>query len=108
MRSSLGRERGGTAREHRRTKCAVGAKPGGVTAPSAGFAGAIPQLTFPGGGREECAVRRATTVGRGAEPPSELNREGHREPAARADLALHRQSAAVSDDDGPRDGEPEP
>jgi hypothetical protein len=24
-----------------------------------------------GGGTEECAVRRATTVGRGAKPPSE-------------------------------------
>jgi hypothetical protein len=35
---------------------------------SAGFAGAIEVL---GGGREECAVRRATTVGRGAKPPSE-------------------------------------
>ena len=33
---------------------------------SAGFAGAIL-----GGGMEECAVRRATTVGRGAKPPSE-------------------------------------
>jgi Cu+-exporting ATPase len=35
--------------------------------PSAGFAGAIL-----GGGREEHAARRATTVGRGAKPPSEL------------------------------------
>ena len=35
---------------------------------SAGFAGAIDVL---GGGREECAGRRATTVGRGAKPPSE-------------------------------------
>jgi len=34
---------------------------------SAGFAGAIL-----GGGTEECAVRRATTVGRGAKPPSEV------------------------------------
>jgi hypothetical protein len=34
--------------------------------PSAGYAGAIR-----GGGREERAVRRATTVGRGAKPPSE-------------------------------------
>jgi hypothetical protein len=33
---------------------------------SAGFAGAIL-----GGGTEECAVRRATTVGRGAKSPSE-------------------------------------
>src|SRR6266852_358732 len=33
--------------------------------PSAGFAGAIL-----GGGREECAARRATTAGRGAKPPS--------------------------------------
>jgi hypothetical protein len=33
---------------------------------SAGFAGAIR-----GGGTEECAGRRATTVGRGAKPPSE-------------------------------------
>jgi hypothetical protein len=35
---------------------------------SAGLARAIPLL---GGGTEEHAVRRATTVGRGAEPPSE-------------------------------------
>jgi len=35
---------------------------------SAGFAGAILRL---GGGTEERAVRRATTVGRGAKPPSE-------------------------------------
>src|SRR6266545_2452805 len=35
--------------------------------PSAGFAGAI----FLGEGREERAPRRATTVGRGAKPPSE-------------------------------------
>jgi hypothetical protein len=34
---------------------------------SAGFAGAIP-----GGGTEKRAVRRATTVGRGAQPPSEI------------------------------------
>ena len=34
--------------------------------PSAGFAGAIL-----GGGTEERATRRATTVGRGAKPPSE-------------------------------------
>jgi hypothetical protein len=34
---------------------------------SAGFAGA-----FLGGGTEECAVKRATTVGRGAKPPSEM------------------------------------
>ncbi len=33
---------------------------------SAGFAGAIL-----GGGTEERAAKRATTVGRGAEPPSE-------------------------------------
>ena len=33
---------------------------------SASFAGAIR-----GGGTEKCAVRRATTVGRGAKPPSE-------------------------------------
>ena len=33
---------------------------------SAGLAGAIL-----GGGTEECAVRRATTVGRGAQAPSE-------------------------------------
>jgi hypothetical protein len=33
---------------------------------SAGFAGVIL-----GGGTEECAARRATTVGRGATPPSE-------------------------------------
>ncbi len=33
---------------------------------SAGLAGAIR-----GGGTEECTVRRATTVGRGAQPPSE-------------------------------------
>jgi len=33
-----------------------------------GFAGAIL-----GGGTEECAVGRATTVGRGAKPPSEEN-----------------------------------
>jgi hypothetical protein len=37
---------------------------------SAGFAGAIL-----GGGTEECAVRRATTVGRGAKPPSEDHKE---------------------------------
>ena len=35
---------------------------------SAGFAGAA---SSSGGGREERAVRRVTTVGRGAEPPSE-------------------------------------
>ena len=35
---------------------------------SAGFA----RATGSGGGREERAVGRATTVGRGAEPPSEL------------------------------------
>ena len=34
---------------------------------SAGFAGAIL-----GGGTEDRAARRATTVGRGAEPPSEV------------------------------------
>jgi hypothetical protein len=33
---------------------------------SGGFAGAIL-----GGGTEECATRRATTVARGAKPPSE-------------------------------------
>jgi hypothetical protein len=33
---------------------------------SAGFAGAIL-----GGGTEECAARRSTTVGRGAKAPSE-------------------------------------
>jgi hypothetical protein len=33
---------------------------------SASFAGAIL-----GGGTEECAIRRATTVGRGAKSPSE-------------------------------------
>ena len=38
--------------------------------PSAGFAGAIQ-----GGGTEERAVRRATTVGRGAKPPSEKDKE---------------------------------
>ena len=37
---------------------------------SAGFAGAIP-----GGGTEERAARRATTVGRGAKPPSENDKE---------------------------------
>ena len=36
---------------------------------SAGFARAILNL---GGGTEEHAVRRATTVGRGAQPPSEI------------------------------------
>jgi hypothetical protein len=36
---------------------------------SAGFAGAILLL---GGGTEERTVRRATTVGRGAKPPSEV------------------------------------
>jgi hypothetical protein len=36
---------------------------------SAGFARASQQL---GGGTEEHAARRATTVGRGAKPPSEL------------------------------------
>jgi hypothetical protein len=35
---------------------------------SAGFAGAVLLL---GGGTEECPVRRATTVGRGAKPLSE-------------------------------------
>jgi len=38
-------------------------------ASSAGFARAALLL---GGGTEECAARRATTVGRGAKPPSEL------------------------------------
>src|SRR5437870_1919169 len=38
--------------------------------PSAGFARAIRIL---GGGTEEHAVRRVTTVGRGAKPPSEVH-----------------------------------
>jgi hypothetical protein len=37
---------------------------------SAGFASAIL-----GGGTKECAVRRATTVGRGAKPPAEDHKE---------------------------------
>src|SRR5256886_12160454 len=40
----------------------------GQSCSSAGFAGA----TMLGGGTEEHAVRRATRVGRGAKPPSEL------------------------------------
>ena len=40
--------------------------------PSAGFAGAVLLL---GGGTEERAARRATTVGRGAKPPSENEKE---------------------------------
>ena len=40
---------------------------------SAGFErGLARAIRILGGGKEECAVRRATTVGRGAKPPSEL------------------------------------
>ena len=51
-----------------------------IATPSAGFAGAI----LLGGGRSERAARRATTVGRGAEPPSES-----RQPALSAAIVLH-------------------
>src|SRR5438093_11368965 len=45
---------------------------GGRSSPPSYRAPALPAQSCSGGGREERAVRRATTVGRGVKPPAEL------------------------------------
>src|SRR5437660_2353626 len=49
-----------------------GGSEGAVEAPFDALAPALPAQSVLGGGRKERADRRATTVGRGAKPPSEF------------------------------------
>src|SRR6267378_862921 len=66
-----------------------GGSEGAVEAPFDALAPALPAQSVLGGGREERADRRATTVGRGAKPPSEVTvpspgPTSHRRPRPRA------------------------